>query len=164
VNPQRVFSLIGVALILATPAAADPVGLFPTGIASNGKLVPEGAIDPHYVVVSGPVKGATTVAVTDDFPIPETFAGTGHFASCRDLGEFTCLESGAGSRTLYAVDLSPSEKSEVGHELAPLSRRTPKARCSSLDLWSVRRTCSIAWYSAPGMVRSNQNYTGKRIC
>jgi len=69
VNPRRVFSLIGLALFFATPAAADPVGLFPTGIGSDGTLLPDGATDPHYVVLSGPVTGATTVAVTDGFPI-----------------------------------------------------------------------------------------------
>jgi hypothetical protein len=65
VNPQHVFSLVGLAFILATPAAADPVGLFPTGIGSDGTLLREGSIDPHYFVLSGPVTGATTVAVSD---------------------------------------------------------------------------------------------------
>ena len=60
---------------LASAAEAAPILLFNTGVAADGTLLPGGAVDPHYDLITSPIPTLTTAFVSG--PIPSTWLPNG---------------------------------------------------------------------------------------
>ena len=68
----RSLSILVFILALAATAFADSVTIFSTGVNGSGALLASGAVDPHYVLISGPFTPTAIVNYETGFWVPNS--------------------------------------------------------------------------------------------
>src|SRR6266446_6628000 len=63
---KKLLSVILSVLVMSVVARATPITIFNTGVDNSNMLLPEGSLDPHYTLVSGPIVGPTYVGLNQN--------------------------------------------------------------------------------------------------